>query len=348
MITDVRALPGARVVTLAEGQGYFPVLVATPTGAVIGVLRGGAAHFGVRGRLDLVTSTDGETFSAPRSIVDSDWDDRNPALGVAADGTLILAYHRQGSYRDDGSWDRSLRRAETCLTRSRDGGQTWDPPRIISAGVPPGCSPYGRMVRPIAGGADDPETLLLPLYGYAAPGSDLVESWLVRSRDGGATFSTPTLVARGYSESAFVELPGGDLVGALRATDDGSLAVARSDDGGRSFTSPARITRPNEHPGDLVVLADGRLLLVFGQRNPPCGVAARLSDDGGRTFGEALVVWAESPTQDCGYPSAVRLPDGRILIAFYEVHGSVAHRNGPVEGCAARVVCFDERALPSR
>jgi hypothetical protein len=51
-----------------EGGGYFPVTVRLKTGEILSILRGGARHIGVKGRLDPVTlrSQDkGKTWSRP-------------------------------------------------------------------------------------------------------------------------------------------------------------------------------------------------------------------------------------------------------------------------------------------
>src|SRR5258706_11215684 len=79
--------------TVTSGLGYFPVAIHLKNGDVLAVIRSGAPHIGVKGRLDLVRSTDkGKTWSAPWTAIDEDLDDRNPALGQLTDGTLVLAY----------------------------------------------------------------------------------------------------------------------------------------------------------------------------------------------------------------------------------------------------------------
>ena len=60
---------------------------------MLAVIRGGAAHIGVKGRLDLVRSTDGgKTWSPPWTAIDGSLDDRNPAIGQLKDGAVVLAY----------------------------------------------------------------------------------------------------------------------------------------------------------------------------------------------------------------------------------------------------------------
>src|SRR6266550_6524219 len=77
----------------------FPVAIHLKNGDVLAVLRGGAPHIGVKGRLDLVRSTDhGQTWSAPWTAVDEQFDDRNPAMGQLKDGTVVLAYSIASGY----------------------------------------------------------------------------------------------------------------------------------------------------------------------------------------------------------------------------------------------------------
>ena len=58
-IIDVGALQGSQRVAVIAQQGYFPVIAEAPSGNLLVVLRGGAPHMGLGGRLDAVRSTDG-------------------------------------------------------------------------------------------------------------------------------------------------------------------------------------------------------------------------------------------------------------------------------------------------
>src|SRR3954470_22162369 len=71
-----------------SGQGYFPVALRLHDGRIAVTLRGGAAHLGIQGRLDMVFSSDeGKSWTRPSLVVDSPGDDRNPALGQARDSS---------------------------------------------------------------------------------------------------------------------------------------------------------------------------------------------------------------------------------------------------------------------
>jgi hypothetical protein len=99
------------------------------------------------------------------------------------------------------------------------------------------------------------------------------------------------------------------------------LLVTHSADGGKTWDTPVAVTAPKEHPGDLIRLKNGDLLLTFGERNAPRGAVAMLSHDEGKTWDSKtrMVLGDDAPLNDCGYPSSVQLPDGRIVTVYYKV-----------------------------
>jgi hypothetical protein len=181
------------------------------------------------------------------------------------------------------------------------------------------CNPYGKIVT-LADG-----TLALPIYGPAHPallgaryhdrGADSYCSYLLRSRDDGATWDDPSVVATGTNETGLIALPGGDLLAAVRGDHPGTgLALTRSADGGRIWSEPRSLTAPGQHPADFVALSNGDLLLTYGNRNPPYRVEGRISRDGGQTWLDLLLTLSgplygynvtEPRTTDLGYPSSV-------------------------------------------
>jgi hypothetical protein len=119
---------------VVKGAGYFPVLIKLRDGSLAAVLRSGAPHIGVGGRLDFVRSPDGgKTWSSPQTIVYMPPDTRNPAFGQAPDGKLILAFAVTGPY-PKGKWQPPIStRYSVWLTFSEDNGQTWLPPSLIES-----------------------------------------------------------------------------------------------------------------------------------------------------------------------------------------------------------------------
>lgn len=378
---DVRSLGQTRESVAVHNGGLFPVVAVTLDGIVVAVLRGGAGHLGLDGRLELIRSHDaGRTWSAPLVVADSERDDRNPAIGVSHQGTLILAYHRQGSYDAEGVYrpERFAPREaiEVMLTRSHDAGLTWEQPTPLAIDALRFGTPYGKVV------TLDDGTLLLPIYLYddvaeddgATRANDRPRermrqgSYLVRSVDDGRTWAEPSLIGAGTNETALLALPDGNLLAAMRGSDtEAALWSTRSADGGRTWSTPVRATSSRQHPGDLLLLANGDVVLTYGNRNPPYRIEGRLSRDGGRTWLDGLVTWsaplygadldAPRPT-DLGYPSSViRRANGTGQgVTLYYVNPSAARvdvdrTHGPrsrfyrESGYRAVAVTWDEAEL---
>jgi hypothetical protein len=329
-IVDVRRLPGSRETTVYRGGGLFPVLTPAADGTIVAAVRGGAGHLGLAGRVEVVRSIDGGlSWSPPAVVADSDRDDRNFALGTSSDGTLVMAYHRNGCYDDEGSFSPDRfggqygEKFEMMTTMSHDGGLSWQQPSPLI--VPPLVygSPFGKIVETTDG------TLLLPIYVSrfgAVPAEAHDESWTVRSVDGGRSWSDPTLIAERYNETGFLALPNGGVLAVLRGeSGNDALSVSRSSDGGRTWTTPEPLTGLRQHPADLVTLADGSILVTYGNRNPPYRIEGRVSRDGGSTWLDALLLFSSNlygynvteprPT-DMGYPSSA-LSAGQGVTMYY-------------------------------
>lgn len=137
----------ARRVTAVKGMEFFPVIARLKDGGIAVVMRGAGAHIGREGRLDMIfSSDDGETWSPPRTVVEGPHDDRNPAMGVAPDGTLILAYAILKGYQPDGTLSNERFFDGVYVMRSRDGGQTWGAPDKIDMFPSGEVSPYGQII----------------------------------------------------------------------------------------------------------------------------------------------------------------------------------------------------------
>ena len=331
-------------VCVVKGQGFFPVLYRLQNGEIGAVVRGGAMHLGRGGRLDFVKSPDnGLTWSEPVVVLDTGLDDRNPAFGQAKDGTLVVAAFRYDKYTPDGEYDpSSTNPSDVLLVYSHDNGTRWSAPKRFPMRNFAWLSPYGRML------TLDDGTMVLHCYGNTVPLSgdtDIVEdekrnaSYLFWSQDGGKTWSDPTRIARDYNETSILPLGNKHWVAALRSHLEGQFtAVAHSYDNGKTWTEPQRVTRTSEHPPDLVQLTDGRILMAFGERNKPYGVHALLSSDEGKTWDKEheFVLVDHATSTDCGYPSSVVLPDGRVLTVYY----AVASTKYPQWGVHAAAVIF--------
>jgi len=310
--------------TAVEGGGYFPVAIRLASGEILAVVRGGGAHLSRAGRLDLVMSDDsGRTWSKPWTVIDGPEDDRNPALGQLADGTILLAYAVLSGYEADGQ-----RLPEDVskwvfdgvyIMRSKDKGKTWTKPELspeihaFYAGRG-AVSPYGKIIQLGDG------TVIMAVYFDFFDGRGN-QSYIFRSRDGGKTWGEPSLVGEHFNETAVLALPDRNLIAAMRSEKGGYLAVTRSEDSGKHWSPPFQITEDMEHPADLIQLKNGQILLSYGERNLPMGVRAIFSLDGGKTWEQdkKIIISASAPNIDCGYPSSVEVDGGQIVTLYYQV-----------------------------
>jgi hypothetical protein len=319
--------PSTAATNVTTGGGYFPVMISLGGDHALAVVRGGAAHIGRAGRLDIVRSKDGgKTWSAPRTAIDGPEDDRNPAFGVLKDGTVLLAYAVLSGYDASGLRLRPSRAnwlfdGVYCMT-SRDKGTTWSKP-VRSEAIHKfyagqgAVSPYGKIIQLRDG------QIVMPVY-FEFHDQRGNESYIFRSRDGGRTWGEPSLLGKHFNETSVVELPDGRLLAAMRSEKSGHVAMVHSSDGGRTWSEPRVATRDSEHPADLIVTRAGEVVLTFGQRNRPLGAQAMLSRDGGVTWDQdrKMILANDAPNGDCGYPSSVELSGGRILTMFYQVDDS--------------------------
>jgi hypothetical protein len=108
--------------------------------------------------------------------------------------------------------------------------------------------------------------------------------------------------------------------------------VFASDDGGLTWEFLSRVNDFGA-PGSLVVKRDGRLVMVYGYRLMPSGIRAKVSEDGGATWGPELIVRDDGGSWDLGYPNAWETEDGKVGVIYYfnsgaervNVDGGVRH-----------------------
>lgn len=215
--------------------------------------------------------------------------------------------------------------------RSRDDGFAWTEPRRFPP-LPDGVwgSPATHSGVCRSGLLTLPDRrLLLPGKATARPdGRQPYFGMCWVSEDWGETWEYGGRIAEDevahFSEPAIHRTPGGRILVLFRCHPrrperDLCLALVRSDDGGRTW-SPWRFTSIRGCPGHLLGLRDGRIFATVGTRwEGQQGCLARVLGPEGNDIDEVpdLVVRSDSHGTDCGYPWAVELDGGRVLVVYY-------------------------------
>ncbi len=116
------------------------------------------------------------------------------------------------------------------------------------------------------------------------------------------------------------------------------IEVQESRDGGVTWTMLSRLTTPYDtisekgNPAALSRLPDGRLVIVYAFRGDDPRLVARLSTDGGLSWGGEIVLDRDTISDDLGYPKTVMLPFGRLVVIYF-----IASREKPQQHIKALI-----------
>lgn len=148
---------------------------------------------------------------------------------------------------------------------------------------------------------------------------------VARTTDGAKTWRLVALIGpepSGYSiMPASARLGPRDLFVALRRREGSRhwIDAFRSHDDGQTWDPAPRPVEDtgNGNPPSVIKLPDGRLCVVYGYRAAPFEIRARISADGGNTWGKILTIRGGGGGIDIGYPRSVLRPDGRVVSVYY-------------------------------
>ena len=292
----------------------WPNLTTLADGSIAAVIFNQPAHGSLPGDVDCwVTADDGVTWQRRGTAAvrpDPNSNRMNPAAGRARNGDLVVVacgYRHPG---EESTWAERLLPA--IASRSADGGRTWE----VTSELP--TAPDGQHMIPfgdILSGADE----ALRVTCYTA--GELWATYMLTSADDGRAWADPIKIGEGINECAPLHLGDGRWLAAIRTVKPADVRMFASEDDGATWTDRGPVTEPRQHPAHLLRLADGRILMTYGNRRPERpGVEAVLSADEGETWVEPVRLLA-LPVVDLGYPSSAQLPDGRVLTAYYAKEG---------------------------
>ncbi len=177
-----------------------------------------------------------------------------------------------------------------------------------------------------------PHSALLFLTANKADGGE-GKVICVATEDGGRSFALRSHVGdepTGRGDFAIMpaglQLPSGRMLCARRcregATSLSWIDLYASDDDGRNWrylNTPATFEQPGHsgNPPVLLRLPDSRLALVYGNRDRPYRICARLSEDAGESWSGEIVLRSGGANGDLGYVRAVTRADGAVVAAYY-------------------------------
>lgn len=298
----------------------------------------------------LLSEDGGQTFSPElHTIIDSDRSDQDPCLNVLSDGRIIATYFQwdlveigHGAERWGEKvfrqYGRTLHDKYDCFHIgiaygiSDDNGKTWKHyPTLRMEGLPICSGVRGNIIELEDG------TLLMPFYGCLNYG-EANRVGLLRSTDRGESWQHLSVMAydedrqKQFVEPNIFRTQSGKIVGLFRTQSDFfkknvrfddtylNLHIAVSEDNGKTF-GPVREVENcwMSSPAHALQLRSGKVLLSYGYRRAPYGIRVRLCNSELTDIGEAeeLILRADAPNGDLGYPHAIQLDNGEILVAYY-------------------------------
>ncbi|MDF2715716.1 MAG: exo-alpha-sialidase [Paenibacillus sp.] len=315
VVADIES--GQPDVIVAEGGSrntYFPDVEKLQNGDLIVVYYDSLAHSSPAGRIAMVRSADdGLTWSAPVTVADSVYDDRDPSIMQTSDGTLLLSY-----FSTDLSQTPS-RAVGTFIIRSNDGGLSWSNPAMVQSQFY-SVATTSKIIEL------DNGDLLIPLYGKLT-GHYWWKAFVTRSTDGGLSWSNEVEIqnpsnASNFVEPALADLGNGHLMIMIRT---GTFSQeAHSYDNGLTWTAPVQ-TDLEASASNLLVLDPGNpnsnILHMWGDGSDQYAfgrpVVGQIIQADGTFVSEPLIMYA-GHCNDESYPSSVRLDDGRIFTVYYD------------------------------
>ncbi|MEZ6186655.1 MAG: exo-alpha-sialidase [Planctomycetota bacterium] len=291
-----------------------PKLAAGPGGALALVWQADAIPLYVARSAD-----GGRTWSARVRADDDSGRKYGHSLAFAGGGGLVCAWTNLTRVR---------------VARSVD-GTTWSAGADVDAGTV--GNQANPSLAPLSAG-------LACLYSQSVPEgtTSRTELILAKSADGGVSWTRsrvdddPGFVSGHKRFPTLLELPGGGLVCAWKSPRFDRVRVARSVDGGLSWSASQELEALEEHSRPTLVSDSGGAVICCWQAergDPGVGdIASARSLDGGQTWSAPLRVDDGPELQHQGDPSLVSLAGGTLVCAWTD------QRNGAADVRCARSV----------
>lgn len=302
----------------------WPNLTRLNNGEIIASIFNQPSHGRGEGDVETWASEDGRFWNKRGTPTEHEPETNrmNVAAGLSASGDLIVlasGWELDNAPNGKVSLVKVLR---PWVSHSADNGQSW---KINKEGFPRAAEgmtnyiPFGDIIV----GEDGS----LRVIAYAqSKGKEINKTTMFKSDDDGMTWHHFATIcdgsdpdSKGHNETAIYEVGEGEWIAAARRWKGGqAMDLFRSRDNGKTWKKEDQITNSRQHPGHLLKLDNGSLLLTYGNRvKGQHGVAVKISDDKGHTWSDEMILFQQEIPADIGYPSSVQLEDGSIVTAYY-------------------------------
>jgi hypothetical protein len=100
------------------------------------------------------------------------------------------------------------------------------------------------------------------------------------------------------------------------------ITVHESRDNGKSWNFQSIVAETdrgirNGNPPSMVKLKDGRICVIYGYRNKPYSIRARISSDNGKSWSKEILLRDDGRKFDIGYTRSVLREDGKVVTVYY-------------------------------
>jgi predicted neuraminidase len=263
-------------------------------------------------------------WSAPRPIVTRESAARDLNRYIRKVGNAVVFANSAGRLSllyvtvSVGGWSGS----SLNLTTSTDGGETWTQSQRLT------LSPFFNLAELVK---NAPAALI---YGqWAVPiYHELVSTfpevlWLEEAQDG-IRVSKSRVSAGWFGYQPALTPLGLNAALAVLRNDDAvkTVSIARTDDGGKTWSAPHSLDLPNPDAGlGAIRLSDGRLLLAFNDsKTGRDNLRLALSTDEGQTWARIATV-AEEPGADFSYPFLMQASNGDVHLVYTWKRAAIRH-----------------------
>ena len=312
---------------------------------------GRVTHVDPTAKIGYIVSNDGgKTFEKEyQTILDTERSQQDPCVNVLSDGRIIVSYFEWDLVpKGKGSktwgkdvferYGRTLHDKYDCFhigiaySISDDNGETWKHYPTLRAEGLPICSGVRGNIIELPNG-----DLVMPFYGCL----NYMEAnrvGLLKSEDRGETWNVLSVMAfdpegeKHFLEPNIFRTESGRIIGLFRTQSDFlkpgvkfdetylNLHISVSDDDGKTFGEVQEIDNCwTSSPVHALQLQSGNVLLTYGYRREPFGVRARICNAELTNISECeeFILRDDAPNLDLGYPHAIQLEDGEIVVSYY-------------------------------